>query len=178
MTTDRSLVVREMQLSEVGVRIDYFHDSSDDHLRTLGVDRALLLSREEWRSAYEEDGARPIEQRATYSLIWELDGEAVGFSSADRITFGQEAFMHLHVVRPDLRRRGLGARFVQISARHYFRALELERLFCEPNAFNVAPNRTLQRAGFRYLFTHEAQPGPMNFFQATTRWVLEPSGLP
>jgi len=61
MTTDRSLVVREMQLSEVEVRIDYFHDSSDDHLRTLGVDRALLLSREEWRSAYEEDGARPIE---------------------------------------------------------------------------------------------------------------------
>jgi RimJ/RimL family protein N-acetyltransferase len=172
MATDRSLVVREMQLSEAGVRIDYFHDSSDDQLRRLGVDRAFLL-REEWRSAYEEDGARPIEQRATYSLIWELDGETVGFSSADRITFGQEAFMHLHVVKPDLRRQGLGARLVQISARHYFRALELQRLFCEPNALNVAPNRTLQRAGFRYLFTHECRPGPMNFFQATTRWVLE-----
>jgi RimJ/RimL family protein N-acetyltransferase len=178
MATDRSLIVREMQLSEVGVRIDYFHDSSDDHLRTLGVDRALLLSREEWRSAYEEDDARPIEQRGNYSLIWELDGETVGFSSADRISFGKEAFMHLHVVKPDLRGRGLGARFVRISAGHYFRALELERLFCEPNAFNVAPNRTLQRAGFRYLFTHEAQPGPMNFFQATTRWVLERSALP
>ena len=71
--------------------------------------------------------------------------------------------MHLHVVEPDLRRRGLGARFVQISAGHYFRALELQRLFCEPNAFNVAPNRALQRAGFRYLFTHECRPGPMNF---------------
>jgi RimJ/RimL family protein N-acetyltransferase len=178
MTADRSLVVREMQLSEVGVRIDYFHDSSDDHLRTLGVDRTLLLSREQWRSVYEEDHARPIEQRANGSLIWELEGETVGFSSADRITFGQEAFMHLHVVRPDLRQRGLGAQFVRMSARYYFRALELERLFCEPNAFNVAPNRTLQRAGFRYQFTHETQPSPMNFFQATTRWVLERSAVP
>jgi hypothetical protein len=59
--TDRGLVVREMQPSEAHVRIDYFHDSSDAHLRTLGVDRALLLSREAWRSAYEEDaGARSI----------------------------------------------------------------------------------------------------------------------
>jgi hypothetical protein len=48
MTTDRSLVVREMQLSEVGLHIDYFHDSSDDHLSRLGVDWASLLSREEW----------------------------------------------------------------------------------------------------------------------------------
>jgi hypothetical protein len=178
MTLGRSLVVREMRTSEVGVRIDYFHDSSDDHLRTLGVDRSLLLPREEWRSNCEEDDARPIEQRATYSLVWELDGETVGFSSADRITFGKEAFMHLHVVKPDPRRRGLRAQFVQISAGHYFRALQLDRLFCEPNAFNVAPNRTLQRAGFRYLFTHEDQPSPINFFHVTTRWVLERSAVP
>lgn len=112
------------------------------------------------------------------ALIWELEGETVGFSSADRITFGEEAFMHLHVVKPDLRRRGLGAQFVRLSAGHYFPALELERLFCEPNAFNVTPNRTLQRAGFRYLFTHETQPGPTNFFQATTRWVLYRSVVP
>ena len=32
------LVVREMQLTEVGLRIDYFHDSSDEHLLKLGCD--------------------------------------------------------------------------------------------------------------------------------------------
>jgi RimJ/RimL family protein N-acetyltransferase len=72
-----------------------------------------------------------------------------------------------------MREKGLGVEFVKESARAYFRALELERLFSEPNALNVAPNRTLQRAGFRYLFTHETTPGPINLPQLATRWVLE-----
>lgn len=72
--------MREMQLTEVDVRIDYFHDSSDDHLLKLGVDRASLLSREAWRSFYAEDYACPMENRQNFSLIWELDGETIGFS--------------------------------------------------------------------------------------------------
>jgi hypothetical protein len=30
----------------------------------------------------------------------------------------------------------------------------------------------LQRAGFEYLFTHESKPGPINYHQVTTRWLL------
>jgi hypothetical protein len=37
----------------------------------------------------------------------------------------------------------------------------------------VAPNRALQRAGFRYVFTKEMQPSMLNFPQPITRWVLE-----
>jgi RimJ/RimL family protein N-acetyltransferase len=169
------LTIREMRLSEVSVRIDYFHDASDEYLRVLGVDRTLLPTREAWRAFYEEDYGRPIRDRLNYSLVWQLDGKVVGFSSTDRIDFGNEAFMHLHVVEAGLRSNGLGTQFVRLSAQAYFTSLELQRLFCEPNAFNIAPNRTLQRAGFRYLFTHEAQPSSINFPQATTRWVLDQS---
>jgi RimJ/RimL family protein N-acetyltransferase len=167
------LTVREMRLAEVGIRIDYFHDSSDEHLRMLGVDRALLPTREAWRAFYEEDFARPPQDRTSYLLVWERDGSVVGFSSADRIVFGEEAFMHLHILSPTMRGKGLGVDFVKESARTYFQALELERLFSEPNALNAAPNRTLQRAGFRFLFTHETTPGPINFPQLATRWVLD-----
>src|SRR5665647_3908656 len=45
MTTERDLIVREMQLVDVDMRIDYFHNASDDYLRTLGVDRALAAHR-------------------------------------------------------------------------------------------------------------------------------------
>lgn len=65
--------------------------------------------------------------------------------------------MHLHILSPVMRRKGLGVEFVKESARTYFQVLELERLFSEPNAFNVAPNRTLQRAGFRF-YSHTRQP--------------------
>jgi len=105
--------------------------------------------------------------------VWQRGREVVGFSSADRIDFGVEAFMHLHVVKAGLRKSGLGAQFVRLSARAYFDTLQLQRLLCEPNAFNVAPNRTLQAAGFRYLFTHKARPSSINFPQTTTRWELD-----
>jgi RimJ/RimL family protein N-acetyltransferase len=167
------LTVREMQLTEVGIRVDYFHDASDEHLRLLGVDRSLLPSRRAWHAFYREDYARPIRDRVNYSLVWQRGERIVGFSSTDRIDFGREAFMHLHIVEAGLRTTGLGTQFVKLSAQAYFAALELDQLFCEPNAFNVAPNRTLQQAGFRYLFTHEAQPSTINFPQVTTRWVLD-----
>lgn len=165
--------VRELLLSEVDIRIDYFHSASDEHLEMLGVDRALLPSRRAWREFYEADYARAIPERQQYTLAWELDGRIIGFSSLDQITHGEQAFMHLHIIATADRHAGLGTELVKLSAVAYFRAFDLQRLYCQPNAFNVAPNRTLQRAGFRYEFTRQLQPSPINFPQPVTRWVLD-----
>jgi RimJ/RimL family protein N-acetyltransferase len=175
MSKSPTLTIRDMQLDDVNIRINYFHDATDEHLSTLGVDRSLLMSKASWTEFYREDYARPLEQRLNFSLIWEVDGETVGFSSTDRIRFGEEAFMHLHILDPTSRHQGLGTTFVRLSALRYMEVLQLRRLYCEPNAFNVAPNRTLQRAGFHYLFSHEAQPSSMNTTQVTTRWLFESS---
>ena len=173
---DGGLAVRPMSLDEVSIRIDYFHDSSDPHLLKLGVNRALLPSRADWLAFYERDYARPIAERENYSLVWLLDDDVVGFSSTDQIEFGEQAFMHLHILDGAHRHAGLGAQLVRLSAPHYAEVLHLRRLYCQPNAFNTAPNRTLQRAGFRYLMTLETTPSPINFPQAVTRWVWEPAG--
>lgn len=184
MTTDQPVAegslngarirVREMRLQEVDLRIGYFHNASDDYLRTLGADRARLPTPEAWRARYERDFERPVEERDTYSLVWELEESAVGFSTVDHIEFGREALMHLHILEPGSRRRGMGTAFVRLSAAIYFEALHLQRLYCQPNAFNVAPNRTLQRAGFKYVWTKDQMaPSEVNFPQPITRWVLE-----
>jgi len=126
---------------------------------------------------YAADYRKSIQDREFILLVWETDGEQVGFSTADKIRFGHEAHMHLHIVHPQRRRAGTGLRCVQESVRLYFELLQLERLFCEPNAFNVAPNRTLQQAGFRYVKTHMTVPGRLNYHQAVTRWVIDASRL-
>ncbi len=172
-----TLTVREMRLADVEIRINYFHDASAEYLLAMGVDRTRLPTRAEWRAFYEEDCARPIQERLNYAVVWELDGQPVGFSSADHIVFGKEAFMHLHILNAGRRRAGLGAEFVKESAKSYFEVLHLERIFSEPNAFNVAANRTLQRAGFRFLFTHETTPGPINLLQIANRWELARAAL-
>ena len=106
----------------------------------LGVARGLLPPRGAWNRLYQADYARPIEQREYYSLLWQLDGETVGFSSTDRIEFGAQAWMHLHLTAPTLRGTGLGAQFVALSARRYFEGLAIERMYCAPTAFTAAAN--------------------------------------
>lgn len=171
------LGVRELGPDEMHLRVDYFHGASDAHLQMMGADRALLPAPAEWLATYAADAARPREGRTTSSLAWELDGVVVGFATIDRITFGDEAFFHLHLIEAERRRRGLGVPFVRLSAARFVETFALRRLLSEPNAFNVAPNRTLQRAGFRYVGTHETTPGPFNPRQPVTRWVLDADAL-
>jgi len=168
-----TLTVREMMASEVDVIIQYFQDSTPEHLETLGVDPTSLPPVQSWRERLQRECTLPIEQRTMMLVIWLSDDQPVGFSTSDKIRYGEQAHMHLHVTEPERRHQGTGVECVRRSADIYFERLKLKRLFCEPNAFNVPPNRTLQKAGFKYLKTHMTVPGPLNFHQAVTRWVME-----
>jgi RimJ/RimL family protein N-acetyltransferase len=165
--------VRLMIRAEADLIIDYFTSATSEHLETLGVDPTRLPAVAAWRQHYDREFDLPVERRASLMLIWLEDDQPVGFSPADKIVFGERANMHLHLFQPDNRARGLGVACVRRSVDLFFTTLQLKQLFCEPNAFNVAPNRTLQKAGFKYLKTHMTVPGPINFHQAVTRWVLE-----
>ena len=167
------LTVREMMSSEVNIIIQYFQDSTPEHLETLGVDPSRLPPAQSWRERLQRECTLPIEQRTMMLVIWLSDDQPVGFSTSDKIRYGEQAHMHLHVTEPERRHQGTGVECVRRSADIYFERLKLKRLFCEPNAFNVPPNRTLQKAGFKYLKTHMTVPGPLNFRQAVTRWVME-----
>jgi RimJ/RimL family protein N-acetyltransferase len=164
-----------MHIEDLDVRIRYFQEASEEHLELLGVDRSKLDTLETWRTSFVNELARSVKQRSDYGLIWEADGEPVGFSTADRIVFGDRAYMHLHLLHPEDRRRGYGTELVRRSARAYVERFELKRLYCEPHAFNVAPNRALQAAGFTYVSTQRTTPTPLNVEQVTNLWVLRPA---
>jgi RimJ/RimL family protein N-acetyltransferase len=166
-------IARPMQLSETHLVIDYFLNATPEYLNGLGVDPTRVPDRSAWQARFEQQFALPLEQRKIVLVLWELDGRPAGFSSSDKIRLGDEAYMHLHVLEPERRNKGNGAIFVRQTARLYFEMLNLKRLYCEPYALNVAPNRTLQKAGFKYVKTHETVPGPMNFHQPVTRWMIE-----
>jgi RimJ/RimL family protein N-acetyltransferase len=162
-----------MTLPEVEHIIDYFHSAAPEHLELMGVDPTRLPSRPDWRERYRRELALPANERSVFMVIWLESEHCIGFSTADKITFGEQANMHLHIIEPGRRGQGAGVECVRRSATLYFQALQLRRLYSEPNAFNIAPNRTLQKAGFRYLKTHMTVPGPLNYHQAVTRWVME-----
>lgn len=167
------LVVRDLTLEEIDMPIDYFLEASNSDLIRMGVDQGRLPGKADWQQRFEGDLALPIRQRERHVVVWERDAVPVGFSTTNKIVFGVEAYMHLHILDPGNRRRGMGAEFVKLSAQRFFALFDLERLYCEPNAFNVAPHRTVQSAGFRFVSTQETLPGDINYFQTTNRWVLD-----
>jgi RimJ/RimL family protein N-acetyltransferase len=168
-----TLTVREMTASETGIIIDYFQNATPEFLETLGVDPTRFPPENFWRERMLGQIDLPVERRAAVLAVWLSDGRPVGFSTADKIRFGEQANMHLHVTESERRNTGIGAACVHLTVDLYFERLKLKRLFCEPYAFNAAPNRTLQKAGFKYLKTYMTVPGPLNFHQAVNRWVVE-----
>src|ERR1035437_1410274 len=153
------LAVREMVVEEVDLISGYFHNSTPEHLEILGVDPTRLPSPETWRDRYLREYALPIQQRTALAVIWLSDDRPIGFSTSDKFVYGDRANMHLHIVNPENRHRGAGVECVRRSAEIYFERLKLRNLFCEPNAFNIAPNRTIQKAGFKYVKTYMTVPG-------------------
>ena len=168
-----TLTVREMTAAETDLIVEYFLNSTPEHLEMLGVDPTRFPPAAGWRERLRRECALPADQRSSMLVIWLSDGQPIGFSTSDKIIHGEQANMHLHVTDPGRRSQGVGAECVRRSVDLYFDRLKLKRLFCEPHAFNVAPNRTLQKAGFNDLQTHMTVPGPLNFHQAVTRWVIE-----
>jgi RimJ/RimL family protein N-acetyltransferase len=168
-----ALSVRMMIVPEIDLLNDYFQYSTPEHLEMLGVDPTRLPSRSAWHDRLEREFDLPLAKRSILHLTWLLNDRPIGFSMCDKIVFGERANMHLHVVDPENRNRGMGAECVRRSVEIYFEALQLKRLFCEPNAFNTAPNRTLQKAGFRFVKTHMTVPSALTYHQAVTCWVIE-----
>lgn len=167
------LAVREMKLSEVHLVIDYFCKSTPEYLDGMGVDPSRLLPREAWHTKLQAEFALPLRQRQWFAVIWLLNSNPVGYSSCDRLEFGEQAFMHLHVMVPELRRQGIGTECVGNSVAIYFENFRLKRLFCQPYALNVPAHRTLQKAGFKYVKTYLTVPGPINYHQPVTQWVMD-----
>jgi len=129
------LCVREMKIEETEIIINYFRQSTAEHLELLGVDPTRLPDPVRWRAFYAHEYSQPIEQRKTLLVLWQLDGAAAGFSTADKIIYGQEAYMHLHIINPQQRKTGIGTACVKETARIYFSSLKLLRLFCGLHRF-------------------------------------------
>lgn len=164
--------VRPLILDDADFVASYFNDADDAFLHKLGVAPEKVPSHEEFWQSMVRDLEAPKDQKDRFYLVWELDGLGVGFSSIDAIAVGKQANMHLHVAVSAERMKGHGAAFIKRSVPIYFKEFDLEILYCEPNAFNTAPNRALQKAGFEYVETVEKVPGPLNFHQPITRWKM------
>lgn len=166
------LSVRELNRDDVELVADYWAESSADHLQHMGVDLDKLPARADFVAMLCAQLDRPLEERQSYCTIWEADGKSIGHCNVNKIVFGSEAYMHLHIWEPKGRRKGSGAELVRKSLALFFDNLKLDNLYCEPNADNLAPNAVLNRVGFEFIKRYKTVPSDINFEQEVSRWHM------
>lgn len=169
---ENRLSVREMQAPDVALIAQYWQDADDAFLLGMGVDLAKVPTREQLVHMLSEQLSQPYDAKQSYCIVWEVDGRAVGHSNVNKIRFGEEAYMHLHLWEAGARARGFGAALVKMTLPYFFRNLELKTLYCEPYALNPAPNKTLEKTGFAFVREYVTVPGWINFEQPVKRWEL------
>lgn len=166
------LNVRPLEERDISSITDYFLNADKNFLLKMSVDVSKLPEKKAWEIMMTDELKLPFNKKSTYYLIWEQGGLPLGHSNINRITFGREAFMHLHIWNSAKRKSGIGQLLVRKSIPYYLQHFELKKLLCEPNAYNEAPNRTLPKVGFRFIKSYDTTPGPINLFQTVNRWEL------
>lgn len=166
------LSVRELQASDLDLLIRYWTTAEPDFLTGMGVDLAKMPTREQWVDMLSKQLTLSYEDKPSYAIIWLADGQPIGHSNVSKIEYGVRAYMHLHLWQQDVRRNGMGAALVRLTLPFYFENLRLQTLYCEPYALNPAPNKTLEKVGFRHVETYTGTPGWLNFEQPVNVWEL------
>jgi hypothetical protein len=78
----------------------------------MGVDLDKLPAKEEFAKMLSEQLDQPYQEKKSYCIIWQVDGRAVGHSNINKILFGEEAYMHLHLWNSGVRKKGFGTALV------------------------------------------------------------------
>jgi RimJ/RimL family protein N-acetyltransferase len=166
------LTVRELQIPDIDFIIHYWLNAEPEFLTGMGVDLSKIPGEEEWRKMLTEQTQLSYEEKKSYCIIWLEDGNPVGHSNINKIIFGKEAFMHLHLWNNTTRKKGCGTAFVKLTLPFFFKNYHLEKLYCEPYALNPAPNKTMAKLGFRFVREYTTIPGWLNFEQPVKLWEL------
>jgi RimJ/RimL family protein N-acetyltransferase len=167
-----TLTVREMQQSDIALITQYWLTTDTAYLEGMGVEVSRMPAEADWHKMLTQQLSQAYTEKQSYCMIWELNGRPIGHSNVNKIVFGQEAYMHLHIWYAPERQMGLGQQFIRLTLPYFFKHLQLETLYCEPYALNPAPNKTLEKVGFSLLKSYTTTPGWLNFEQQVHLWGL------
>jgi RimJ/RimL family protein N-acetyltransferase len=166
------LSVREIQKKDIDLLVRYWLESDATHHAGMGVDITKLPDEKAWRMMLSQQLSQAYEKKQSYCIIWQIDDKPIGHSNINKIIFEQEAYMHLHVWDASIRQKGIGTNLVKLALPYFFKNMKLQKLYCEPYALNLAPNKTLEKIGFDFVKEYVTIPGTLNFEQPVKRWVL------
>lgn len=167
------LSVRELEEKDIPLLADYWFNASPEQLNAMGADIDKLPPRKMFEARLKMQSALPYPEKEAYVLIWEVDGNPIGHSNLNPVKFGGNGYMHLHMWDSTIRQKGIGTELVRMSIPYFFKNMQLQKLYCEPYALNPAPQRVLEKTGFKFVKEYVTTPGSITFEQPVKLWQMD-----
>lgn len=165
--------VSPLKNEDVFLVINYFLNSEEKYLHSLGIDHKKLPSFEDWKNYMVSEHDKSFEKKDYFCLGWKYKNKLIGHSSIDHIIYNQQANMHLHIWDAELRNKGIGTILVSKSLEYYFKYFNFEKIYCEPKSENIPPRRILEKVGFILLKTYKTITHPICFEQNVNLFEIE-----
>jgi hypothetical protein len=169
--------VRDLDSGDIDSIARFWHDSGDQFLDFLGIDRSRLGAVEDTRQRFLR--AIPTGNCDQQSLAFAIsvNGQFAGYTLLNRYT-PENNYSHWHITNPDLRACGLSTSLYPHRIKTYFDSVPMNRLIHQTRTRNVGVNRMLDRyvpvAETRYITDPDGVALPGEFH---LRYVL-PADIP
>jgi hypothetical protein len=136
--------LRDIRESDIDSVVRYWHESGDEHLDYLGIDRALVGTRDETYQRIHRAILSGDPDQANIAFAITLDGGFVGYTLLNRYS-PEINYSHWHITEPRCRAAGLSTALYPHRIKMYFDAAPLMRLIHQTRTRNAGVNRMLDR---------------------------------
>jgi hypothetical protein len=154
------LTVRDLEERDVGTIVDYWHQSTPEYLKSIGVDVRKLTSPEETRARILSSLAGPPAQRARAYFVVTGGGGMVGYTNLHLPT-PHEGYAHVHVLQPGVRMKAVARFLFPAILRLFFASFPIRKVIFQTSPENGNVNRMLARSGLRPARVELAHPDGM-----------------
>lgn len=162
--------VRELAQSDIAAIVSYWHESPADYLRSMGADPNKLTCRTKTEAKFSTALPGASSPRRHIAIAVELGARLVAYTNA-YLDDERKGHAHVHILKPELRRAGLGAVLFVRIATLYFEHYGLRALVFQTHPDSTGINRLLQGFGLQPKLIDDqnpsgmARPGLFNLYQ-------------
>ena len=136
--------LRMLQAADVEAVVRFWHESGDEFLDYLGIDRTRLGTEDDTRQRFLRALPSGDPQQSSLAFAIDVDGRLAGYSLLNRYT-PEVNYSHWHIIHPDLRASGLSSALYPCRIRMYFDVAPMDRLTHQTRTRNTAVNRMLDK---------------------------------
>ena len=168
------VLIREFTPKDIHSQILYFYESPHEFLEEIGYAPSQFPEQNEFeaqRLRRLEDDERSGKPRM---LAAALRGEMVGYVFiCDREMFCGLHKVFFHIIRPDLRGKGLGIKMARAAFGVFAELHEIDRVIAEPSKFLAGANSALKKLGARFIGYDHLPPGPLTAGGDVARYEVQ-----